>query len=107
MKVYVTEQDTEQLAAGAYISVDELLDTVIDREQAAKVGEWGVFRQSPCSFLQKDNLCSVYTHRPESCRAYPVFTPLFRYMIGDILGGVGICLIIYHLIERLQNELNW
>lgn len=105
--VYVTEQDTQRLAEVTHISVDELMSTLVDREQAAKVGEWGVFKESPCPFLQKDNLCAIYEQRPDSCRAYPTFMPHFRYMVEDIIGGVGTCPIIYHLIERLQVELKW
>ncbi|MEO7871657.1 MAG: YkgJ family cysteine cluster protein [Bacteroidia bacterium] len=30
-----------------------------------------VFKNMPCPFLEKDNCCSVYDHRPGACRDYP------------------------------------
>jgi hypothetical protein len=33
-------------------------------------GDW-VLNQSPCLFLQADNTCQIYEHRPNACRKYP------------------------------------
>ncbi len=33
-------------------------------------GDW-VLNQSPCLFLQEDNTCRIYEHRPKACREYP------------------------------------
>jgi Fe-S-cluster containining protein len=30
-----------------------------------------VLKSSPCSFLEKDNSCSIYDVRPLACREYP------------------------------------
>ena len=30
-----------------------------------------VFQKMPCTFLQDDNCCSVYSARPNACRQYP------------------------------------
>ncbi len=30
-----------------------------------------VFKTMPCPFLQDDNYCFVYEHRPKACREYP------------------------------------
>ena len=30
-----------------------------------------VLNSSPCVFLQDDNKCSIYEHRPRACREYP------------------------------------
>lgn len=106
LDVFLTEIDSERLAAGTFIPLDELLVTTIDREQAADVEEWGVFRDHPCRFLD-GTVCSIYAHRPESCRMYPQFTPDFRWTMRQMMGGVGLCPIIYHVIEALQKELSW
>lgn len=106
LDVYLTESDAERLAAGSFIPLEQLLNDTIDRDRAAENGEWGIFRHKPCQFL-KGTLCSVYEHRPESCRMYPVFTPDFRWTLEEILGGVGLCPIIYHTVEQLQQELGW
>ncbi len=106
LDVYLTQNDAQRLAAGTALPLDKLLHNTIDRERAAQVEEWGVLTQSPCQFL-KECRCSIYPHRPTSCRLYPQFTPDFRWVLEDILGGVGICPIIYHVIEHLQIELKW
>jgi Fe-S-cluster containining protein len=106
LEVYLTEADARRLAGGANVSYEQLVEDKIDCQRAAAVGEWGVLAQQPCSFLD-GKLCSIYARRPESCRTYPVFTPDFRWTLQDILGGVGLCPIIYHVIEQLQVELGW
>lgn len=105
LDVYLTPDDAARLAQAIFIPLDTLVETYLDQAQPA-VDEWGMFKQRPCPFL-RENLCSIYPHRPESCRAYPTFTPDFRWAISDILGGVGSCPIIYHVIEALQVELGW
>jgi hypothetical protein len=106
LDVYLTPEDAETLAQGTFIPLESLMTEKIDQDKAAQVEEWGVFKQQPCSFL-KSNLCSVYDYRPESCRAYPALTPDFRWLVHDILDGVGLCPIIYHTIEALQKAMRW
>jgi Fe-S-cluster containining protein len=106
LSVYLTEEDAHRVIAGTFIPLEQLLSEVIDCERAASAEEWGVFRQRPCVFL-KGERCSIYEHRPESCRLYPAFTPDFRWALADILGGVGLCPIIYNVIEELQQALGW
>jgi len=60
----------------------------------------GTFRQKPCAFLQ-GKLCSVYEHRPESCRAYPEFTPNFRWMLEWTIPGAALCPIIYNVLDAM------
>ena len=72
----------------------------VDREAAAAEGEWGRIAAHPCPFLG-GKLCTIYAHRPEACRLYPVFTPDFRWTLEDLLGGAGLCPIIYHVLDAL------
>ena len=106
LDVYLTPEDGTRLAQGTLIPIETLLVDTIDTARAAQEDEWGVFRAKPCRFLA-DSICTIYAHRPDSCRAYPVFTPDFRWVVDDILLGVGLCPIIYHTIEALQAELGW
>lgn len=102
LDIYLTESDGKRVAE----AIEVPLTSILDHEQAKTQDEWGMFPQKPCRFLD-GNLCSIYSHRPESCRHYPVFTPDFRWAINMILEGVGICPIIYNVIDALQKELNW
>lgn len=100
LDVYLTQADEARLRQIIP------LDTIIDYEGAQAQGEWACLAKMPCPLLN-GKLCSVYEHRPEACRAYPAFTPDFRWIIRDVLGGIGSCPIIYNVIEQLQHELGW
>jgi uncharacterized protein len=106
LDIYLTEEDGKRLAEGTFIPLNTLLETTIDLERAQPEEEWGIFRHKPCQYLN-GNLCSIYPHRPESCAIYPVFTPDFRWMFGNIRQGAWLCPIIYNLIDHLQIELKW
>lgn len=100
LDVYVTPEDVARLADGLSCPQDVILSEHIDQESAVMVGEWGKLRAKPCAFLCA-NLCSVYAHRPESCRTYPAFTPDFRWVLKDIIAGAGRCPIIYNVLVSL------
>lgn len=99
LDVYLTPDDAQRLADGIDVPLTAILDE-IDHERAEKVGEWGRFKAKPCAFL-KGNLCSVYSHRPETCRLYPQFTPDFRWTLDDALDGAGLCPILYNVLDAL------
>lgn len=99
LDVYLTQGDAQQLKS----NIDISLDSIIDYQSARKVGEWGTFKAKPCGFLQ-DNLCSVYAHRPETCRTYPTFTPDFRWTFADTIEGASICPIIYNVLIQLHQR---
>lgn len=103
LDVYLTEGDAGRLADGVDVPLDEIVTRYIDNESARDVEEWGVFKQSPCAFLD-GKLCSVYAYRPESCRMYPVFTPDFRWTLEDTIAGAGICPIIYNVLDQMVNK---
>lgn len=100
LHVYLTESDAVRLAEALGKSTDAIVDTYIDQESAQAEGEWGRFAQRPCALL-KGNLCSIYAHRPNTCRAYPQFTPDFRWLLPDIIEGASLCPIIYNVLVRL------
>jgi uncharacterized protein len=101
LDVYLTPPDAERLAA----AVDIPLDAIIDHPRAEKEGEWGVFKQRPCAFLN-GKLCSIYEHRPETCRLYPVFTPDFRWTLEDTVQGAALCPIIYNVLDQLSAQVD-
>lgn len=100
LDVYLTEADATRLADGIDVPLQALFDSYVDTARAQAVEEWGVFRQRPCAFLA-GKLCSVYAHRPESCRIYPVFTPDFRWTLEDTIDGAGLCPIIYNVLSEM------
>lgn len=103
LDVYLTETDAQRLADGIDIPLEQIKTQHIEQDNAQKQGEWGQFKQKPCAFLN-GKLCSVYEHRPESCRIYPVFTPDFRWTMGDTIQGASLCPIIYNVLLQLVAE---
>jgi hypothetical protein len=105
LDVHLTPDDAGRLADAIDVPLHEIEIRYIDRVSAGMVGEWGRFREKPCPFL-KGKLCSVYGHRPETCRTYPAFTPDFRWTLEDTIDGAGLCPIIYNVLAALVDEID-
>ena len=105
LDVYLTQEDANRLAEGVHIPLSAILDKYVDQPTAQTVDEWGKFRARPCAFL-KGNLCSVYAHRPESCRLYPTFTPDFRWTLEDTIAGASLCPIIYNVLSAMVEKVD-
>lgn len=103
LDVYLVEADALRLADGLTIPLDEIETRFMDHDTTA-VEEWGKFRQKPCAFLDGKH-CSVYAHRPETCRTYPALTPDFRWTLEDTIGGASLCPIIYNTLVALCERL--
>jgi Fe-S-cluster containining protein len=104
--VGLTPDDIPPLADALNLPPGDVIALYVDREAGKRHAEWGVFRSSPCLLLD-GHVCSVYAHRPQSCRDYPALTPDFRWLRDEILQGVGRCPIIFNVIERLKVRLGW
>lgn len=66
-----------------------------------------VFKQRPCPFLKQDR-CSVYEHRPETCRSYPHLES--HHMAGrgwHIVENTRVCPIVYNTYELLKAHFNY
>ena len=103
LDVYLTPDDAARLADGIDVPLDQITTRSIDIERASSEGEWGVMRGRPCPFL-RGSLCSVYTHRPETCRTYPAMTPDFRWTLEDSIKGAALCPIIYNVLSAMVEK---
>lgn len=99
LQVHVTLEDVAWLAEGLSLSSKVVIDRYISHEQCAEIGEWGKFNAQPCPLLDGTR-CSVYAHRPETCRAYPEFAD-FRWLIDTYMEGAALCPIIYNTMVRM------
>lgn len=106
LDVYLIPQDVEQIALAADVPQDEILTSYVDQSDSVKkTGEWGRFRTKPCVFLH-GTLCSIYAHRPDTCRRYPQFTPDFRWVLEDLIEGAALCPIIYNVLIRVEDDVS-
>lgn len=59
----------------------------------------------PCPLL-KGNECSVYSHRPQECAAYPyLLRDDFRTRLFGVLDNYAICPIVFNVYEQLKEQL--
>lgn len=61
-----------------------------------------VLKNSPCTFLNKDNTCSIYQVRPSDCARYPytdedVFIKRKKLTISNSV----VCPAVHHILEKL------
>ena len=63
------------------------------------------FNALPCPFL-KDNRCSNYDYRPQTCRSYPhLHKEGFRSRLIGVIDNYSICPIVFNVFEQLKFEL--
>ena len=67
-----------------------------------------VLQELPCAFLNADNTCSIYEHRPKACREYPHTTQRkFQNYASLHLKNVAICPAAYRVVERLKERVDF
>jgi len=104
LQVHVTPEDVETLAAGIDVPISEIHERYLTDEGCAEIEEWRKFEHSPCAFLD-GNRCTVYQHRPETCRAYPELTD-FRWLIDTYIEGARLCPIIYNTLVAMVTRVD-
>ena len=62
-----------------------------------------ILKKTPCVFLGKDNLCTVYEHRPGDCRKYP-HTGYKNYQdrIEMAQENMEMCPAVFEIVEKLK-----
>ncbi len=62
-----------------------------------------VMKTTPCPFLEEDNKCFIYEHRPKACRKYP-HTDLLEFSQNMRLHAVNArhCPAVFHILERMM-----
>ena len=98
----VTPADIDRLALKKKMRREDLIEDYL----TASGGDGAhTMKSSPCPFLD-GNECSVYSDRPEACRAYPgLEKPGFLSRIGDVFSNCSVCPIAYHVYERVKREI--
>lgn len=101
LEIELGQKDITRLAQHLQLTTRKFAETYLrTTEDGAKV-----FASRPCSFLGDDNRCSVYEHRPESCRGYPfLYKEDFRGRTIGVLERVGDCPIAFNVWDRLKRR---
>lgn len=76
-------------------------------ESYLKIDDEGdyVLQSTPCAFLESNNRCSIYEHRPSDCRRFPYTDEdVFVKRQQLTLKNITFCPAAYYVIERLMEE---
>ena len=66
-----------------------------------------VLQSSPCMFLDEQNYCSVYEHRPKACREYPhTNRKNFHQLLNLTVKNMEVCPATYRIVQRLKETIN-
>lgn len=65
-----------------------------------------VLKAAPCAFLDKDNYCRIYEHRPEACREYPhTDRKKMRQILDLTFRNTLVCPAVLRITENVKKEL--
>jgi uncharacterized protein len=100
-----TTKDMKRIAAHLEMSVDAFKEKWLKFEPKDK--DW-VNKKQPCQFLNlKDNKCSIYEVRPESCSGFPHLTrKQLKLYIHLYKQNVEYCPATYAMVEKMMAKLN-
>lgn len=123
--VYITPEDVHRIAAGTGKSPREFIRffsdrflTIVKRDTfAVRFGQrravMGLkWKSGHCMFLGKDNRCTIYDHRPVTCRQHPFNVTLSNTGAVERLSLSRIVTCLYELDGKvskrhLSNLLHW
>jgi Predicted Fe-S-cluster oxidoreductase len=97
----LSEEDVTRLAGHLGLSNAEFTASYLAPTESSSELPW-VMRDKPCPFL-KDNLCSVYEHRPANCRDYPYLNkPDLVFRTLNMIGRTAECPAVFEVWEELK-----
>ena len=97
----LSESDVERLAGHLGMNHSEFASKYLKPTESPADNPW-IMRERPCPFL-KDNRCSVYEHRPDSCRRYPYLEkPNFTSRTLSMIGRLSECPAVFEVWEKLK-----
>ncbi|MGD9411898.1 MAG: YkgJ family cysteine cluster protein [Desulfobacterales bacterium] len=102
VKPLLDQEDIKKCCEGLKVSVSQFKKKYLksDKEE----GNF-VFKEKPCPFL-KNNLCSIYPHRPKDCESFPhLHKKEFIFRLWGVVENCSICPIVFNVYEQLKGEL--
>lgn len=101
IKLCLKKDDIANMASGLKISPADFIKKYLQPGESE--GEY-LFNRLPCPFL-KDNLCSAYNFRPNSCRSYPhLHLKGFVSRSISVVNNCAFCPIAFNVYEELKRE---
>jgi len=97
--------DKKELLAMANAKNDNMTD--FERKFTVSDEDGDRVLKSPCPMLD-GNLCSIYSHRPDTCRTFPhLEKPGFVSRLIGVIGSLSVCPIAFNVFEDLKGRYKW
>ncbi len=95
----ITDKDIERLSKQLKVKAAVFVQTYLRMDEDNDY----VFREMPCPFLESDNKCRVYDHRPKACREYPHTDRKKMHQILDLsLKNTYVCPAVNEILGELR-----
>jgi uncharacterized protein len=97
----LTEEDVQRLAGHLGMSVTNFAAKYLEPVKTEPDLPW-IMRERPCPFL-KENRCSVYEHRPSTCRGYPYLNkPDLVFRTFGTIDRLSECPAVFEVWQQLK-----
>ena len=91
--------DVDQMAKKLRVKPSEVVSRFLTMDAE---GDF-VFPAAPCPFIDHDNYCSIYSHRPKACREYPhTDRARFYQLLKLSLKNAEVCPVVYTILMKLK-----
>ena len=98
----ILNKDIERLSKHLKISENDFINKYLKIDEDNDY----VFKTMPCPFLDNENYCLIYEHRPKACRDYPHTSQRRFYQVLDAtLLNTSICPAVFDIIEELKQQI--
>lgn len=98
------ERDIDRVAAHLRMRPKQFIEKYLHIDED---GDY-VLNVAPCPFLNEDNTCHVYAHRPTACREYPhTNRKRFHQILELTLKNTFICPAAYEIVEKLKKAIGY
>lgn len=95
------QKDIERAAKALKFSPKQFIDKYLHIDE----DEDYVLNNAPCTFLDNENYCTIYPHRPNACREYPhTNRKRFVQLLDLTLKNTFICPAVYQIVEQLKQK---
>jgi uncharacterized protein len=95
----ISDMDIRKLAKALNLKPSEIFEKYLRIDEDGDM----VFKTMPCPFLNDDNYCRVYQHRPKACREYPHTNMVkFSRIIDLSLKNINTCPAVYQIFDELS-----
>lgn len=97
-----TTKDIERIAKTLKLKPAQFIEQYLRIDE----DEDYVLTTAPCPFLEADNTCRIYEHRPKACREYPHTDRKAMHKILDLTyRNTLVCPAVFEIVEHLKQVL--